>query len=159
MKRLNFLLSAVPFFVLLFLSIAPVNASLQSNHIDSTIFTKTFSNGAPPCVSCHSLSKAGIYGGLLASDLSSSFQNFGKDKKALIEFLKNPPSLMAPVYKENSLSEAELQKIADFLEAADSKDVKDSKNLSAGFLFSSVFVFFAMFVSCYFLFNKKERKL
>jgi len=155
MKRVILLLTAVFFFILLFLSIAPVNALHQSNQADSAIFSKTFASGAPPCISCHSLSKAGIYGGSLAADLSSSFQNFGNDKKAFIEFLKTPPSLMASIYKENSLSEAELQKIGEFFELAASKEVKVSENLTSTFLFSSVIVFLAMFVVCYFLFNKK----
>ena len=75
-----------------------------------------FAKGAPPCLSCHSASNAGLLGGgRLGPDLTNVA---GKMGKGLASAIENPafPSMVG-VFKDKNLSEMEAFQVASYLQS------------------------------------------
>ena len=138
-------------------SVCAVNAAPVAK-TDTTIFTTVFKSGAPPCISCHSMEKAGIAGGRIASDLSAVYDNFGKDKNAIMGFFDSPPSLMASLYKPGALSKEEVAKLAQFFEMASTTPVQESGLKVAGnYILIALGLALALFALFYLFLYDKER--
>ena len=77
---------------------------------------KSFDNGGPPCLACHTVSgTAAMGGGRLGPDLTAAYTKFG-GSMGLGAWLKNPSSLtMQPVYKDHKLSKGDVEMLAAFL--------------------------------------------
>jgi len=80
----------------------------------------SFQNGAPACVSCHTVAGlGGLGGGRLGLDLTAAFGRL-QGRKALGAWLAAPPSpTMQPVFKRRPLEGEEILALVAFLKAAD----------------------------------------
>ena len=83
-----------------------------------------YENGAPACISCHTVSGiGGLGGGRLGPDLTDAFDRL-EGRKAISAWLGAPPSLvMQPVYKNHPLEGEEVLALVAYLkQAAESDD-------------------------------------
>ena len=81
--------------------------------------TQHFVNGGPTCNSCHHVKNdAVIGGGILARELTTVFSRMSGT--GVMAILGSPPfPVMEQAYKNNPLTEVEIQSLAAFLEEAD----------------------------------------
>lgn len=84
-------------------------------------------NGAPSCISCHTVSGiGGLGGGRLGPDLTDAYDRL-EGRKALSAWLGAPPSLvMQPVFSEHALEGDEILALVAYL-----KDVAESEEVGA----------------------------
>ena len=89
---------------------------------------EAYENGAPACLSCHTVSGiGGLGGGRLGPDLTSAYARL-EGRKALSAWLASPPSLvMQPVFKKHALEGEEVLALVAFL-----KDSAESGMPEAG---------------------------
>ncbi len=80
-------------------------------------------NKGPSCISCHSISGMGFFGGgTLGPDLTSAFGKLG-GKTALMAWLSNPASAtMSPVYRKYPIDEEEILPLVGFLKSKSEKN-------------------------------------
>jgi len=78
-----------------------------------------FLEGAPACVSCHTVREiSGLGGGRLGPDLTHAFARL-EGRKALGAWLGSPPSaLMQPVFKNRPMDAEEILPLVAFLKEA-----------------------------------------
>lgn len=81
--------------------------------------SEPYANGAPSCVSCHTVAGIGwLGGGRLGPDLTSAYDRL-EGRKALSAWLASPPSLvMQPVFAEHSLEGEEVLALVAYLKDA-----------------------------------------
>lgn len=89
------------------------------------IGSKRLNNGGAACISCHNVDYAGVIpGGLLAKDLTTVFSRMGGDA-GLKGILGAPPfPAMTQAYKDNPITDEEVNAITAFLNKVD----KDTPN-------------------------------
>lgn len=82
--------------------------------------TTRLANGGPACISCHSIRGTGaLGGGRLGPDLSRVYERLGGDspRRNLTAWLSSPAtSTMAPVFKSQPLTGAEIHRLIAFFE-------------------------------------------
>ncbi len=78
----------------------------------------TYQNGAPACVSCHTLSGlGGLGGGTLGPDLTDVYDRL-EGRKALAAWLGSPPSMvMQPVFEGHALDGEEILALVGYLKS------------------------------------------
>lgn len=128
---------------------APALAAGDSN-IGRTLFTgeKRFTNGGPPCISCHSAGEGALDGGILGPNLT---QVFAGPKMALLNTgWVNSPGLpvMGPVFSARNITEQEMEHLRAFFSSIATKQPVPSKTgtfvgISAGG-FVSILIFFSI---------------
>lgn len=81
-----------------------------------------FEKGGAPCIACHSVSRAGITGGSMSTDLSEIYTNIGdKGLKSALKGLQFP--VMQDIYADKKLTDEEIAAlVAFFKEAAESQE-------------------------------------
>jgi mono/diheme cytochrome c family protein len=84
-------------------------------------------NGAPACISCHTVSGiGGLGGGRLGPDLTDAYDRL-EGRKAISAWLGSPPSLvMQPVFRNHSLEGEEILALVAYL-----KDVAETEETEA----------------------------
>jgi mono/diheme cytochrome c family protein len=78
-----------------------------------------FASGAPPCLGCHTVERAGgLGGGRLGPDLTSVYARL-EGRKALVAWLSAPPGpTMQPVYAKTPLEGEEVLALVAYLKDA-----------------------------------------
>lgn len=90
---------------------------------------KSFENGGPPCIGCHSLSLIGVNGTDLGPDLSSAFveapswseplPDFEADETGLEDYLRQPSTTtMRLLWQSKPLTQYEVGVLVDLLKYA-----------------------------------------
>ena len=85
---------------------------------------RSFENGGPPCVSCHSIKSIQVMGGSVGPDLSNVFIKgeytaFGGDKVRLKSYLLNPDTpTMRGIWASSPLTDTEASALALLLQYA-----------------------------------------
>lgn len=135
-----------PVVIVLFLTFFSIGLAAQ------TSFSSPFSNGSPPCTSCHSIMSAGFSGKTMGPDLSTFFYDMGKDAASIKSFIRDSGiTVMDAVYKGKGLSENEL----DELVTAFSKLQEEvSEPNGSNYIVYSVAVFLLLLVFLKLLFKK-----
>ncbi|MBI5180214.1 MAG: hypothetical protein HZA05_02275 [Nitrospirae bacterium] len=109
---------------------------------------KRFTNGGPPCISCHSAGVGALDGGVLGPNLS---QIYAGPKRALLMIgWVNSPGLpvMGPIFSAKNITEAEMEHLRVFFSETARQPVAASKTGSflgagaAGFI--GIMVFFSI---------------
>ena len=79
----------------------------------------SYENGAPACISCHTVSGiGGLGGGRLGPDLTQAYDRL-EGRKAISAWLGSPPSLvMQPVFKDHALEGEEILALVAYLKAS-----------------------------------------
>jgi cytochrome c1 len=97
--------------------------------------SKSFTNGGPSCISCHSVKNNNVAtGGLLAKDLTDVYTRLGEGLSAWLAAPSFPA--MAASYQNNPLTESERANLQAFLKYAN--DVKASQTVDKGYDFMLV---------------------
>ena len=80
---------------------------------------QAYQNGAPACISCHTVSGiGGLGGGRLGPDLTTAYARL-EGRKALSAWLASPPSLvMQPVFKKHPLEGDEVLALVAYMKAS-----------------------------------------
>jgi mono/diheme cytochrome c family protein len=99
--------------------------------------TQPFTRGAPACIACHSTREiGGLGGGLLGPDLTTAWSRL-EGRKALAAWLTAPPSLtMAPVYRNQPLSEDEILAVVAYLKSVAETGEEAAEPLTFAFVLS-----------------------
>lgn len=109
---------------------------------------KRFTNGGPPCISCHSAGVGELDGGILGPNLT---QVYAGPKRALLMIgWVNSPGLpvMGPIFSAKNITEAEMEHLKVFFSETAKQPVAASKTGSfvgagaAGFI--GIMVFFSI---------------
>ena len=85
------------------------------------IFTgaKSFQNGGPPCIACHSTAGAGAMGGgAMGPDLTQAYTKFGGDTGISPMLASLPFPTMKPLYDNRTLTPEEQADLKAFLQAS-----------------------------------------
>lgn len=84
---------------------------------------RIFVNGGPSCISCHNVNSSRVIpGGLLAKDLTTSYSRLG-GFAGVSAFMKAPPAgPMSEAFKNNQLTDKEINAIAAFLSVVDKEN-------------------------------------
>lgn len=128
---------------------APALAAGDSN-IGRTLFTgeRRFTNGGPPCISCHSAGEGALDGGILGPNLT---QVFAGPKMALLNTgWVNSPGLpvMGPIFSARNVTDQEMEHLRAFFSSIATKQPAPSKTgtfvgiSAAGFV--SILIFFSI---------------
>ncbi len=93
---------------------------------------KRFQNDGPPCISCHSVRKAGINGGTLGNDLSDLYSKLGEQGiQGALKSLQFP--VMKDVFAGKSLTEKEIADLTAFFKEAEQGKSKPDQYPLSGF--------------------------
>lgn len=119
---------------------------------------RAFENGAPACVACHTATDlAGLGGGTLGPDLTSSFARL-EGRKALGAWLSAPPSLvMQPVFKDHRLEGEEILQVVAYLKSVAESGEAESEDMTLAFLLCGIGGAAALLVICDFAWRRRYR--
>ncbi len=120
------------------------------SNIGRALFTgeKRFTNGGPPCISCHSAGEGALDGGILGPNLT---QVFAGPKMALLNTgWVNSPGLpvMGPVFSARNVTDQEMEHLRAFFSSIATKQPAPSKTgafvgiSAAGFV--GILIFFSI---------------
>jgi len=101
--------------------------------------TKSFAEGAPACVSCHTVEGlAGFGGGRLGPDLTAAFARL-EGRKVLGAWLSAPPVLpMRPVFKNKNLESEEILALLAFLKDAAESGEQEAESSTLEFVLAGI---------------------
>ena len=97
----------------------------------------SYENGAPSCISCHTLAGiGGLGGGRLGPDLTDVYDRL-EGRKALSAWLGAPPSLvMQPVFKDHSLEGEEVLALVAYLKSVAESPAEEESASTLQFVLS-----------------------
>ena len=109
---------------------------------------KRFTNGGPPCISCHSAGVGELGGGILGPNLAQVYA--GPKRALLMTGWVNSPGLpvMGPIFSAKNITEAEMEHLRVFFSETAKQPVAASKTGSfvgagaAGFI--GIMIFFSI---------------
>ena len=85
---------------------------------------KRFTNGGPPCISCHSASIGGLGGGKLGPDLSRTYADPSKNPMINSAWINAPiQTPMGPVFSNKPVTDEEVAALRAFFEQQSSGNV------------------------------------
>lgn len=130
---------------------APAAPAEQGDYkIGRALFTgeKAFTNGGPPCISCHSAGVGELDGGILGPNLTQVYA--GPKRALLMTGWVNSPGLpvMGPIFSAKNITEAEMEHLRVFFSETARQPVAASKTGSfvgagaAGFI--GIMIFFSI---------------
>src|SRR3972149_6341071 len=110
---------------------APAEATLPvgDSNTGKALFTgeKSFKNGGPLCISCHSAGVGELGGGLLGPNLSKVYADPAKQALLNIAWVNSPGiPVMGPIFSNKNITEEEMNHLKAFLKAASEKEVAPS---------------------------------
>ena len=96
-----------------------------------------FTEGAPACVSCHTVSGVGGFGGgRLGPDLTQVFSRLGGER-GLTAWLGSPASaVMTPIFKDKKMTDTEIRQLIAFFDSKTSEE--ESPAATASFFYSGL---------------------
>ncbi len=130
---------------------APAAPAEQGDYkTGKALFTgeKSFANGGPPCISCHSAGVGALDGGVLGPNLTQIYA--GPKRTLLMTGWVNSPGLpvMGPIFSAKNITEAEMEHLRVFFSETAKQPVIASKTGSfvgagaAGFI--GIMIFFSI---------------
>ena len=88
---------------------------------------KRFTNGGPPCISCHSAGVGALGGGILAPNLTKAFADPSKNPLMSTAWVNGGGSpVMGPIFSNRNITEEEMVNLRAFFKVASEKDVAPS---------------------------------
>lgn len=97
---------------------APAPEVLAGNpDIGKALFTgeKRFSNGGPPCISCHTAGIGALGGGALGPDLTMVYADPSKNPLLHVVWVNNPGiPVMGPIFSNKNITEEEMENLKAF---------------------------------------------
>ena len=88
---------------------------------------KRFTNGGPPCISCHSAGVGALGGGILAPNLTKAFADPSKNPLMSTAWVNGGGSpVMGPIFSNRNITEEEMVNLRAFFKVASEKDVVPS---------------------------------
>ena len=117
-----------------------------------------YENGAPSCISCHSLAGiGGLGGGRLGPDLTDVYDRL-EGRKALSAWLGAPPSLvMQPVFKDHALEGEEVLALVAYLKSVAESPAEEESASTLQFVLSGFGGALFLLVLFDFLWRKRYR--
>jgi hypothetical protein len=98
-------------------------------NIGRTLFTgeTRFTNGGPPCISCHSAGVGALGGGILAPNLTKAFADPSKNPLMSTAWVNGGGSpVMGPIFSNKNITQIEMLNLRAFFKVASEKDVAPS---------------------------------
>jgi len=86
---------------------------------------KSFVNGGPPCISCHSAGIGALGGGVLGPNLTKAFADPTKNALLSTAWVNGGGSpVMGPIFSNKNITDVEMLNLRVFFKAASEKEVK-----------------------------------
>lgn len=132
---------------------APAEAGLPvgDSNTGKALFTgeKTFQNGGPACISCHSAGVGELGGGLLGPNLSKVYADPAKQALLNIAWVNSPGiPVMGPVFSAKNITEAEMVNLKAFFKTMSERELAPAPTntfVIIGFIaFIGIMIFFSI---------------
>lgn len=110
---------------------APVEVVVEKGDYNTgkTLFTgeKAFTNGGPPCISCHSAGVGDLGGGVLGPNLTKAFADPSKNPLMSTAWVNGGGSpVMGPIFSNKKITDEEMTNLRAFFKAASEKEAAPS---------------------------------